>query len=86
MVEDCVLVRGVAPHWFGRFSCKLRPAEHWRNASGTRLDLDAKQTPAYASFHTYLIDKQGVLQAVLDGTKTERPASEAMLEEVRDLP
>ena len=45
------------------------------------LDFEAKHTSRYSqgSFDTYVIDKEGVIRAVLGGTKLKRPGSEAVL-------
>lgn len=51
------------------------------------LDFEAKKTSRYSpdSFDTYVIDKDGVIQAVLSGSKLKRPGSEAILAEVKKV-
>ncbi|MEW4561376.1 peroxiredoxin family protein [Bremerella sp. JC770] len=50
------------------------------------LDLEAAQTGVYSTegFDTYVIDEQGNIAAVLDGTKKERAMSDAILEELKN--
>ena len=50
-------------------------------------DRGAKATKSYSQggFHTYVIDKEGKIQAVLKGTKTKRPADQPILKELKAL-
>lgn len=51
-------------------------------------DLEGKATSPYSTegFVTYVIDKQGEIQAVLPGTKTRRPTAAVVLEKLAGLP
>lgn len=51
------------------------------------LDTPVTATAAYQheNYATYLIDKKGVIRAVFDGTKKERPTGELLLEEAKKL-
>jgi peroxiredoxin len=50
-------------------------------------DLGAKATSAYSqgNFTSYVIDKKGVIQAVLQGTLTKRISSDDILRELKKL-
>ena len=50
-------------------------------------DLGAKSTKDYSKggFHTYVIDKEGVIRAVLKGVKTKRPSPEQIMKAVQSL-
>lgn len=52
------------------------------------LDVGAVHTSAYsrAGYQTYVIDREGIIRAVLDGTEDERPTAEEILSEVEELP
>ena len=45
-------------------------------------DYQNEQTPSYSqgAFLTYIIDKQGVIRAVLPGTTYDRPSGQTILE------
>ena len=45
-------------------------------------DYQNKQTPSYSqgAFLTYIIDKQGIIRAVLPGTTYDRPSGQTILE------
>jgi peroxiredoxin len=49
------------------------------------LDLGSVNTAGYSvsGFHTYLIDKDGVIRKDLAGTKAERPTSAPILKELK---
>lgn len=49
------------------------------------LDLGAKNTPDYSTtgFTTYIIDKKGKIETILDGVKKNRPNSEAIIEALK---
>ena len=48
-------------------------------------DYQNKQTPSYSqgAFLTYIIDKQGIIRAVLPGTTHDRPPGQVILETAR---
>ena len=48
------------------------------------LDLGNKKTAGYSAdgFHTYVIDKKGVIRKDLSGVKVKRPTSETILKEL----
>ena len=50
-------------------------------------DLGSKQTAKYSgdSFTTYIIDKQGKIQAILPGTTTKRPPIAKVLKELKKI-
>jgi len=50
-------------------------------------DLGAKATSAYSrnNFTTYVIDKKGVIQAILPGTLTKRTSADEILRELKKL-
>lgn len=62
-----------------------------RNAAKTEFtlltDLGAKATSAYSqdNFTTYVIDKKGVIQAILPGTLTKRISADEILRELKKL-
>ena len=49
------------------------------------LDLGAKNTPAYSTtgFTTYIINKKGKIETILNGVKKNRPKSEAIIEALK---
>ena len=51
------------------------------------LDLGKKETAAYSGegFHTYLIDRMGVLRYDIAGVKAKRPTSAMILDELTAL-
>ena len=51
------------------------------------LDKDSVQTRAYSqeSFNTYVIGRQGRIQAMLKGTKTKRPDAKQILSALAEL-
>lgn len=60
-----------------------------RTQAGFQLlsDFGTKATAAYSTggLHTYVIDRQGVIQAVLEGQKTKRPLAEKVLAAISRL-
>ncbi len=50
-------------------------------------DTQAQSSKAYSQgkFNTYVIDAEGVIRAVLEGTKARRPPAAAVLKEVAKL-
>ncbi len=63
-----------------------------RKATGAEFhiwdDTKGKSSKAYSQggkFNTYVIDEEGVIRAVLEGTKTRRPPAAAVLKEVAKL-
>lgn len=65
--------------------------ERSKKASGAEfplaLDLSSAKTPTYSStgYTTYVIDKKGKVQAVLTGTKKNRPKPAAVLKSLQSL-
>jgi len=59
--------------------------------SGARFvvagDLGAKATGHYSrgGFHTYIVDRQGVIQAVLTGRKFDRPTGQQILARLKSV-
>ncbi len=51
------------------------------------LDPGAKLTARYSTtgFTTYVVDKQGKIRAVLEGTKTNRPTADSIFKELVDI-
>ena len=50
-------------------------------------DLNKESSGAYSSdgFQTYVIDSEGVIRAVLDGTKSDRPMADEILSQLAQL-
>jgi peroxiredoxin len=52
-------------------------------------DLGAKKTKAYSGkrgqFATYVLDKKGIIRAVIDGTKPKRPPAEPILKIIKSF-
>lgn len=48
-------------------------------------DLGAETSDVYSRFYTYVIDRDGVIRAILDGTLRERPMADAILSELKQL-
>lgn len=53
------------------------------------LDLDKKSTKAYSpermTFDNYVVDSQGVVRGVIDGTLRERATAEALIKLLRNI-
>ncbi|MFT5406857.1 MAG: hypothetical protein ACI9DF_005724, partial [Verrucomicrobiales bacterium] len=49
------------------------------------LDLGSEATAGYSTsgFHTYVIDKKGIVRKDLKGTKTTRPTSSLIVKELK---
>lgn len=50
-------------------------------------DLGSETSSAYSGngFQTYVIDYEGVIRAVLDGTKADRPATAEIMDQLEQL-